>query len=161
SRRARAQGASERNTWAASADAAATRALRAAPAAFWLWPPTVSVGLIGPGNVGRALLAQLAAALPRLQARGGLDLRVRAIADSRRMLRVNPGLAAAELGADGVGPRLRGTGSEPVDLDALAAHVRAEHLPHALIIDCSASDAVAARYPEWLAAGIHVVTPNK
>ena len=28
-------------------------------------------------------------------------------------------------------------------------------------MDCSASDAVAGRYAEWLAAGIHVVTPNK
>jgi aspartokinase/homoserine dehydrogenase 1 len=29
------------------------------------------------------------------------------------------------------------------------------------MIDCSASDSVAAQYPEWLAAGIHVITPNK
>jgi aspartokinase/homoserine dehydrogenase 1 len=30
-----------------------------------------------------------------------------------------------------------------------------------VIVDCSASDSVAARYPAWLAAGIHVITPNK
>jgi len=40
-------------------------------------------------------------------------------------------------------------------------HVHANHLPHAIIIDCSSSDEVAARYPEWLARGIHIVTPNK
>ena len=39
--------------------------------------------------------------------------------------------------------------------------MRAEHLPHALILDCSANDAVADRYAGWLAAGIHVATPNK
>jgi aspartokinase/homoserine dehydrogenase 1 len=39
--------------------------------------------------------------------------------------------------------------------------VHAEHLPHAVLIDCSANDAVAERYADWLAAGIHVVTPNK
>ena len=39
--------------------------------------------------------------------------------------------------------------------------MHAEHLPHAVIIDCSANDAVAERYADWLAAGIHVVTPNK
>ena len=39
--------------------------------------------------------------------------------------------------------------------------MRTEHLPHAIIIDCSASDAVAAHYADWLARGIHVVTPNK
>ena len=46
-------------------------------------------------------------------------------------------------------------------LDGLAAHLLDTHLPHAVIIDCSASNAVAGRYPEWLAAGIHVITPNK
>src|SRR3546814_11344703 len=51
--------------------------------------------------------------------------------------------------------------STTLDLDHFASHVRAEHLPHALIIDCSGSDAVAERYAQWLAAGIHVVTPNK
>ena len=28
-------------------------------------------------------------------------------------------------------------------------------------MDCTASDAIAAHYADWLAAGIHVVTPNK
>jgi aspartokinase/homoserine dehydrogenase 1 len=30
-----------------------------------------------------------------------------------------------------------------------------------VLIDCTASAEVAACYPEWLAAGIHIVTPNK
>jgi aspartokinase/homoserine dehydrogenase 1 len=30
-----------------------------------------------------------------------------------------------------------------------------------VVVDCSASDAVAARYADWLSAGVHVVTPNK
>jgi bifunctional aspartokinase / homoserine dehydrogenase 1 len=30
-----------------------------------------------------------------------------------------------------------------------------------VIVDCTASADIAARYPEWLARGIHVVTPNK
>jgi bifunctional aspartokinase / homoserine dehydrogenase 1 len=57
--------------------------------------------------------------------------------------------------------RLEADDALPADLDAFAAHVRAGHIPHALIIDCSASNATADKYPEWLAAGIHVVTPNK
>jgi aspartokinase/homoserine dehydrogenase 1 len=48
----------------------------------------------------------------------------------------------------------------PADLDAFAAHVRGGE-GHALLIDCSAHEAVAARYAGWLAAGLHVVTPNK
>jgi len=154
--RAIAQGASERNISVAIADADSTRALRAAHSAFWLSPQTVSVGLIGPGNVGRALLAQLAAVLPGLRRRSRIDLRLRAIANSRRMaldhFSIEPGEAVE---------RLRADGALPLDLDAFAAHVRAGHIPHALIIDCTASDGIAAKYPEWLAAGIHVVTPNK
>ncbi len=30
-----------------------------------------------------------------------------------------------------------------------------------VVVDCTASQDIAARYPEWLARGIHVVTPNK
>src|SRR3546814_13913759 len=55
--RAIAQGASERNISVAISSTEATRALRVAHAAFWLSPPCLSIGLIGPGNVGRPLLA--------------------------------------------------------------------------------------------------------
>lgn len=154
--RAIAQGASERNISVAIASADATRALRAAHSAFWLSPQYVSVGIIGPGQVGRALLSQLAATLPRLRSQSRLDLRIRGIGDSKRM-------ALSETGWDaGIAlDALQGDAAQATDLDAFAAHIRAEHLPHALIVDCSASDAVAAKYPQWLAAGIHVVTPNK
>jgi len=155
--RAIAQGAGERNISVAIAARDATRALRAAHSAFWLSPQCISIGVIGPGKVGRALLAQLAAAQPRFQRetrpQHRLDLRLRALADSRRMHLAPRALAfdAHALDAE----------SEPLDLDRFAEHVRAEHIPHALIVDCSGSEAVAARYPEWLAAGIHVVTPSK
>jgi aspartokinase/homoserine dehydrogenase 1 len=52
-------------------------------------------------------------------------------------------------------------GGDPVDLDKFADHVHADHFPHAVIIDCSASAEVAKHYAHWLAEGIHVVTPNK
>jgi len=52
-------------------------------------------------------------------------------------------------------------GTEVVDLARFAEHVHSSHVPHAVIIDCSASAEVADRYADWLAAGIHVVTPNK
>ncbi|MEO1574423.1 MAG: bifunctional aspartate kinase/homoserine dehydrogenase I, partial [Pseudomonadota bacterium] len=47
------------------------------------------------------------------------------------------------------------------DPKAFAEHVRAEHMPHAVIIDCTSSQFIADHYPDWLAAGIHVITPNK
>jgi aspartokinase/homoserine dehydrogenase 1 len=151
--RAIAQGASERNISVAVAAEDATRALRAAHAAFWLSAQTVALAVIGPGKVGAALLDQLQAALPRLRQDAGLDLRLRALADSRR-------LWLGEHGAQGDW-RAHLDAAAPGDLDALAPHLLGAHLPHAVIVDCSASNAVADRYAGWLAAGIHVITPNK
>ncbi len=151
--RAIAQGASERNISVAVAAQDATRALRAAHASFWLSPQTVALAVIGPGNVGAALLDQLHAAMPRLHHDAGLDLRLRALADSRR-------LWLGEHGEPGDW-RTQLDGAGPCDLDRLAGHLLGAHLPHAVIVDCSASSAIADRYAGWLAAGIHVITPNK
>ncbi|MCH7854710.1 MAG: bifunctional aspartate kinase/homoserine dehydrogenase I, partial [Proteobacteria bacterium] len=49
----------------------------------------------------------------------------------------------------------------PMDFDAFERHVQADHLPHAVIIDCTSSDDIAGRYAGWLEKGIHIVTPNK
>src|SRR5690606_11751516 len=46
----------------------------------------------------------------------------------------------------------------PLDFEAFERHVNAEHLPHAAIVDCTASDEIAGRYPRWLRSGIHVAT---
>jgi aspartokinase/homoserine dehydrogenase 1 len=146
--RAIAQGSSERNISIAISAADATRALKAVHAGFYLSALTISVGVIGPGNVGKTLLRQLSAARARLLERNGVDLRVRAVATSSKM-------ALTEAHA------VDGALDLPAELDRFTAHVQADHLPHAIIVDCSASDAVANRYAGWLARGIHVVTPNK
>jgi len=39
--------------------------------------------------------------------------------------------------------------------------VQSDYIPHSVIIDCTASEGVAARYGKWLSGGLHVVTPNK
>jgi aspartokinase/homoserine dehydrogenase 1 len=153
--RAIAQGSSEKNISAVVESADATRALRAVHSSFTLSAKTLSIGLIGPGGVGAALLRQLADRAPTLLAERGLDLRVRAIATSTRMLLGEPSLDpagwAAAFEADAV----------PFDGEAFEAHVDPDHLPHAVMVDCTASEAVAARYAAWLAAGVHVITPNK
>src|SRR5271168_5183674 len=83
--RAIAQGASERNISLVVESKVAAKALRAVHAAFYLSPNTLSIGLIGPGTVGRVLLTQIASQLERLRALN-LDLRVRGIAGSTRMI---------------------------------------------------------------------------
>jgi aspartokinase/homoserine dehydrogenase 1 len=153
--RAIAQGASERNISVVVPSKAATRALRAVHASFYLSDHTISIGVIGPGIVGRALLEQIASQSERLRRDFKLDLRVRGLLSSKRML-----LSERGVPLEGWREALDGA-DEPADLSRFVEHVAAEHLPHHVIIDCTASGEVAAHYAGWLAAGIHVVTPNK
>src|SRR5215475_2281618 len=73
--RAIAQGASERNISAVVEGRSATRALRAVHAGLYLSPNTISVGVIGPGTVGRVLLNQLASQNDRLKSEAKIDFR--------------------------------------------------------------------------------------
>src|SRR5579872_2962633 len=91
--RAIAQGASERNISVVVDGKSATRALRAVHAGLYLSPHTISIGVIGPGTVGRVLIDQLASQSARLREQFKLDLRVRGIASSKKMLLSDSGVA--------------------------------------------------------------------
>ncbi len=153
--RAIAQGASERNISVVIDGRGSARALRAVHAAFYLSAHTVSIGLIGPGLVGGALLEQIASQMQRLARDFKLDLRVRAIAGSKSMRLASGTIDLARWRDE------YKAGGDALDLDRFADHVHADHFPHAVIIDCTASAEVARHYPHWLSEGIHVVTPNK
>ncbi|QED28164.1 bifunctional aspartate kinase/homoserine dehydrogenase I [Microvenator marinus] len=152
--RAVAQGSSERNISVVIDTANAQRALRAVHSGFYLSNQTISVGIIGPGVVGATLIKQLAAEQARLSRDYQIDLRVRGIADSKKMLLHDTNI---ELGSweEGFSAGLES------NLDTFAAHVASDGFPHAVIIDCTASEAVARHYLGWLEKGVHVVTPNK
>jgi bifunctional aspartokinase / homoserine dehydrogenase 1 len=153
--RAIAQGASERNISVVVDGRGATRALRSVHAGLYLSANTISVGVIGPGTVGRVFLEQLAAQSKQLREQFQLDLRLRGVMASRRMLLGDPSIAPGEWRS---ALESRGTAA---DLAAFVEHVRVDYLPHTVLVDCTASAAVAAHYADWLTAGIHVVTPNK
>ena len=153
--RAIAQGASERNISVVVEGRSATRALRAAHAGLYLSPHTLSVGVIGPGTVGHVLLDQIASQSVRLREQFKLDLRVRGILGTKRMLLGEGGIELSswrEQYARSVAP---------ADLDRFIEHVRVDYLPHTVLIDCTASSDVAGRYADWLRRGLHVITPNK
>jgi len=149
------QGSSERNISAVVTGDSATRALRAAHGGFYLSHTTLSLGVIGVGNVGAELLDQIARAADQLRENFNLDFRVRAIANSSHMhlasRSLDPGSWREALADDG----------ETLDLERFIAHVNPDHLPHAVIVDCTASESISDRYADFFRAGIHVVTPNK
>lgn len=153
--RAIAQGSSERNISVVIDEADASRALRAVHGGFYLSPQTISIGVLGTGVVGSEFIDQLAEQSAHLKREFNLDLRVRAISTSKRMA-----TAGGQIDLSQWRETLAGA-TEPADLDAFARHVHAEHLPHAVIVDCTASETVARKYSDWLASGLHIITPNK
>jgi aspartokinase/homoserine dehydrogenase 1 len=153
--RAIAQGSSERNISAVVASADAVRALRAVHSGFYLSAKTLSIGIIGPGSVGTALLRQIDKQSEKLKKNFNIDLRVRAISRSRKMLLADRRIDLSRWQDDFESSAI------DADLEAFERHLNPDHLPHALIIDCTASEQISSRYADWLARGIHVITPNK
>jgi aspartokinase/homoserine dehydrogenase 1 len=149
-----AQGASERNISAVIDGAQTSLALRAVHAAFYLSPQTIGIGLIGVGTIGREFLKQLKAQLPELKSRYGLDIRVRGILTSKFM-KLD--------GKDerGIDPNDWNAMAEASNLEKFVDHLRSPHLPHSIIIDATASDALPKLYEAWLKSGLHLITPNK
>jgi aspartokinase/homoserine dehydrogenase 1 len=153
--RAIAQGASERNISVVVEGSQATRALRAVHAGFYLSPHTLSIGIIGPGTVGKVLLDQLASQHERLARQFNIDLRVRGVMSSRSMKLAEQSIPLQRWREE------IGSGAVPADYAKFYSHLKVDHLPHTVIIDCTANQEVANRYHDWLAAGVHVITPNK
>jgi aspartokinase/homoserine dehydrogenase 1 len=153
--RAIAQGSSERNISAVVEQDEATKALRALHSAFYLSNQTLSIGVIGTGLIGGTLLRQLQTRIEELKRHRGIDLRVRGIMNSRKMI-----LADRHLALDRWREELDES-SKTADLESFINHINAAHLPHAVLIDATASAELTRHYESWLSQGINIITPNK
>ncbi len=156
--RAIAQGSSERNISAVIDRRDATRALRAAHSGFYLSAKTISLGLIGPGNVGATLLGPASTQADRLRAG------VRTVDSARQGHSQHPVACTSPIARwtwRTGGTCCRRT-ARPSTGRRLPRHVKSDYLPHAAMLDCSASQDGGRSLPAGgLQAGIHVVTPNK
>ena len=132
------------------------KALRAVHGRFYLSKTVMSVGIVGPGLVGKTLLRQMKEQLASLKTDYNVDLRVVAVAGQSKMLLVGESEFALDLDAweDSYAE------GQALDMEAFVQCVTA-NAPNAVIIDCSASEDVALEYKDWLQRGINVVTPNK
>lgn len=148
-----AQGASERIISAVIEETDGARAMAHIHRRFFQTQVVVDVHLLGAGNVGGSLLGQIAGQHDRLLAQG-LDLRVATVATSRRMSHDARGLDLR---------RWRESLSQggPMDLDLLMETVRVGPPSLSVLVDCSTSGELAARYPDLFDAGFHVVAANK
>ncbi len=103
--------------------------------------------LVGTGLIGSTLLNQIASLAKS-------TVRVHGLADSRNMMvsdrAINPEMWKQALEA-----------GEPSSLDSFIEQMLAHDGGVKIFVDCTASEVIAKRYPEILAAGAKIVTPNK
>lgn len=153
--RAIAQGSSERNISVVVAKDDIQRALRAVHSGFYLSRKTLSVGVIGPGVVGKTLLQQIHDEAQHLRDEAKVNILIRGIANSKKMLLQHSGIDLANWQQQFEQQAKLG------DLSQFCDFIVADDIPHAVIIDCSASQTVADYYPQFIRKGAHVITPNK
>ncbi|MBL6990215.1 MAG: bifunctional aspartate kinase/homoserine dehydrogenase I [Bacteriovoracaceae bacterium] len=149
-----AQGSSERNISLVIAKKDITKGLRAVHSAFYLSNQTISIGIVGVGLIGSTLLKQLEDQKVSLKENFNIDLRIRGLSNSKKMLLMEP-ISLSSWEEDF---KTRGV---PADLKQFVDHLQTDHLPHSVIIDCTSSGKVVESYIPWLQKGIHIIAPNK
>lgn len=176
-----AQGSSERNISAVVSRDELGLALKGTHDAFLLKESCVSVSVIGSGRVGSAFLQKLKAwesnegrdfSLPSMREVQYLTIDLRALCDKNKMFCAQRGLPLAELEkhiADGSLDLRKIEGKDftsetevsDSNLDAFIEFTESKEYPRKIIVDCTDSEAVASRYPDWLQRGFHIITPNR
>ncbi len=149
-----AQGSSERSISAVVGKGKVNEAIKACHQNFFTSTQFIDLILVGLGGVGGALLEQIRRQQPIL-AQQGIGLRVVGLANSRKMALSREGLDLADW------PALLEKAEEGFSLDAVCKLVDDSHLINPVIVDCTSDETVANQYVDFLAAGFHVVTPNK
>ena len=149
-----AQGAAETNISAVVRDEEVRRAVRALHESFPLARLRAHVCLIGPGRVGEELLKIIGAQHKNLLETIRMNLRVVGLANSSRMVWNADGIPT-----DVAMEQLK-TG-KPASLDWLVQQLGESRLERLIVVDTTASSAVAARYPDFLEMGLGIVTANK
>jgi bifunctional aspartokinase / homoserine dehydrogenase 1 len=114
----------------------------------------LALAVVGVGNVGGALLRQLAER-QRYLLDQGFDARVIAVADSKRFVIFPDGIDLGrwrdELDAS----------TRAMDPRTLAREVGRLNLANAALVDCTAAPSIVDAYPAFIKANLHIVTPNK
>ncbi|GGH82662.1 aspartokinase/homoserine dehydrogenase 1 [Filimonas zeae] len=153
--RAIAQGSSERNISAVISFNDAKKAVTVLHEAFFEFEyKNLNVAITGVGNVGGKLLDQLAQQQAYLQQHLKLKVKVVALANSRKMLLKEEGIAL-----DNWKQEL--DNSADMQLDEFVAGVVARNLPNTVFVDVTANADVAQIYGKLLSKSISVVACNK
>lgn len=149
-----AQDSSERSISAVVEQASCQNAVKVCHENFFSHVPSIDVFLVGCGVVGGELLAQFQRQQAFLQHRN-VRLAVYGIANSKAMLLQKDGIDLSQWQVQ------MPQAQHQFSVDTLEKFVRENHLTNPVLVDCTSSEALASQYSALLAAGFHVVTPNK
>lgn len=149
-----AQGSSERNISVVINRKDINKALQATHSGFYLSEKVISVGLIGPGGIGKTLLNQIKNAQAFIKERYAVDIRVKAIMSSSKMLLSENALS------NNWQDDLDNSNEKP-NLSVFKSHLTSGDVPHSVIIDCTASKDVSKDYLSFFNEGFNLITPNK
>ena len=150
-----AQGSSEMSISFVLSEEDKVRALNLIHGAFHLSLNHVNLFMIGKGRVGTALLRQVEEARVRLQDEMGIDLRLIGVCDSQKIILGNKPLEFKKWKTK------LAQSKETLKLPQLVTSLKSTALENILVIDVTASEEIAKYYPEIIATGMSVVTPNK
>ena len=151
-----AQGSSEKNISVVIRETQMKKALNSLHESFFLSEKKrLNLFIIGVGNVGSALIDQLKSQKNYLSEHHHIDLRIVALANSKKMIFDKEGTDLENweeaLQAQGV----------PMNMENFIDQMVALNLRNSIFIDNTANERVAAVYQNVLEKSISVVTPNK
>lgn len=153
--RAIAQGSTEKNISAVINKADLRKALNLMHETFFETPlKQVNLFIAGVGNVGGKLLEQLQQQHEYLQKELGLQIRVIALANSKRTLINDKGISLANW-------KEQLENGAAMSTAELVDQIRTLNLRNSVFVDNTASADIATTYHEFLQHGISVVTCNK
>ncbi len=151
-----AQGSSELNISAVINQYDEAKALNAIHDAFFLSDyKSINLFVVGTGLIGRTLFKQIQNQIDFLSKELFIDLKIIAIANSRKMLFDVYGLPINEWEK-----RLFSFG-ENTNLNDFVWRMKELNLPNSIFVDCTSSELILTKYLEILSSSISVVTPNK
>lgn len=149
-----AQGSSERAISAVIPEDKISEAIKACHENLFNSKHFLDVFVVGVGGVGGELVDQIERQQVKL-AEKGIVIRVCGLANSKGLLLDSEGLPL-EHWRDRMS-----AATEEFSLARLICLVQRNHIINPVLVDCTSSEDIAKQYAEFLAAGFHVVTPNK
>ena len=151
-----AQGSSELNISAVIREIDIAKALNVLHEAFFLSDRKVlNLFLVGTGLIGKTLVKMIADQFAKLSREDLLEVNLVAVANSKRMLFDEMGLAL-----DSGIEKMKNEG-EPMSMQAFVERIHELNLSNSILVDCTSSEQVTDFYETILSANVSIVTPNK